>query len=62
MEEENEAIVLVFLAANPDYHLLPAGEILAAQNIQLEMGDFLRLDPAIHNTDGFFAAVLERMA
>ena len=62
LEEENENIVLAFLTAHPDYSLLPAGKVLAAQNIQIEMGDFLRLDPAIHNTDGFFAAVLERSA
>ncbi len=81
LEEENEAIVQAFLAAHPDYHLVPVSEVLAAQNIALaaeslpasaayesgaplagEMGDYLRLDPAIHNTDGFFAAVLERQA
>lgn len=62
LEEENEAIVQAFLAAHPDYHLVPVGEVLAAQNIALAMGDTLRLDPAIHNTDGFFAAVLERKA
>lgn len=62
LEEENEAIVQAFLAAHPDYHLVPAGEVLAAQSIPLEMGEYLRLDPAIHNTDGFFAAVLERKA
>ncbi len=62
LEEENEAIVQTFLAGHPDYRLLPVGEVLAAQNIPLEMGEYLRLDPAIHNTDGFFAAVLERVA
>ena len=60
LEEENEAIVTAFLAAHPDYHLVPVGEVLAAQHIPLEMGDYLRLNPAAHNTDGFFAAVLER--
>ncbi len=62
LEEENEAIVQAFQASHPDYRLLPVGEVLAAQNIPLEMGEYLRLDPAIHNTDGFFAAVLERIA
>jgi len=59
---ENEDIVTAFLAAHPDFRLLPAGEVLAAQNITLEMGDFLRLDTAQHGTDGFFAAVMERAA
>jgi 16S rRNA (cytosine967-C5)-methyltransferase len=60
LEEENEGIVRNFLATHTDYRQIPVREVLAAQNIPLEMGDFLRLDPALHNTDGFFAAVLER--
>ena len=62
LQEENEDIVQAFLAAHPDYRLVPVNEVLAAQNIALEMGEYLRLDPAVHNTDGFFAAVLERAA
>lgn len=62
LEEENEAIVDAFLSAHPDYALIPVRDILAAQHIDLEMGDTLRLDPALHNTDAFFAAVLERKA
>jgi 16S rRNA (cytosine967-C5)-methyltransferase len=60
LTEENEAIVAAFLAAHPEFHLAPAGEALAAQRVELEMGDYLRLDPVRHGTDGFFAAVLER--
>jgi 16S rRNA (cytosine967-C5)-methyltransferase len=59
LTEENEDIVSAFLAAHPEFRLMPAGEVLAAQRIELEMGDTLRLDPARHGTDGFFAAVLE---
>jgi 16S rRNA (cytosine967-C5)-methyltransferase len=36
--------------------------VLAAQHIDLKMGDYLRLDTAKHGTDGFFAAVMERTA
>ena len=61
LNEENETIVEAFLAAHPDFRLVPAGEMLAAQRVPLEMGDPMRLDPARHGTDGFFAAVLERM-
>lgn len=60
LTEENEAIVSAFLATHPEFRLVPAGEVLAAQRIPLEMDDYLRLDPARHGTDGFFAAVLER--
>jgi 16S rRNA (cytosine967-C5)-methyltransferase len=63
--EENENMVDVFLQAHPEFRLLPAGEVLAAQHIPLEttpeMGNYLRLDTAIHGTDGFFAAVMEKV-
>jgi 16S rRNA (cytosine967-C5)-methyltransferase len=60
LREENQAIVEKFLAAHPDFALLPAGEVLQQQHIELAMGDYLQLTPQLHNTDGFFAAVLER--
>jgi 16S rRNA (cytosine967-C5)-methyltransferase len=60
--EENEGIVEAFLSQHPEFHLRPASEVLAAQNISLAMGDYLRLDTARHGTDGFFAAVMERVA
>jgi len=40
-------------------HLL-AQEVLAAQGVALETGERLRLLPHVHDTDGFFAAVMER--
>jgi 16S rRNA (cytosine967-C5)-methyltransferase len=60
LAEENEDIVSAFLAAHPDYRLVPVGEVLAERKVALEMGDNLRLRPDRHDTDGFFAAVLER--
>ena len=60
LHEENQAIVQSFLAAHPDFTLLPAGEVLLQQHIELAMDDYLQLAPQLHNTDGFFAAVLER--
>ncbi len=62
LREENQGIVEAFLAAHPDFVLVPAGEALRQQHIALEMGDYLQLTPYLHNTDGFFAAVLERRA
>jgi 16S rRNA (cytosine967-C5)-methyltransferase len=61
LPEENQHIVQAFLAAHPDFVLKPAGEILQQQKIALEMGDYLELRPHLHGTDGFFAAVLERV-
>ncbi|MBU0622910.1 MAG: RsmB/NOP family class I SAM-dependent RNA methyltransferase [Gammaproteobacteria bacterium] len=60
LHEENQAIVEAFLAAHPDFSLRPAGEVLQQHHIELAMGDYLQLTPQQHNTDGFFAAVLER--
>lgn len=60
MEEENEFIVRKFLEANASFHLVPMRQVLDEQKIPLQMDDFLKLVPHIHQTDGFFAAVLER--
>lgn len=60
LEAENEQIALAFLAAHADYKLVPASEILAQQQIALDTGDYLKLLPHIHQTDGFFAAVFEK--
>lgn len=61
LPEENQDIVQAFLVAHPDFVLLPAGAVLQQQKIALEMGDYLELRPQLHSTDGFFAAVLERI-
>ncbi|WP_413437964.1 RsmB/NOP family class I SAM-dependent RNA methyltransferase [Sulfuriferula sp. GW1] len=59
LPEENEQVVEAFIAANPRFVLKSAAEILQQQHIALDTGDYLRLNPAEHGTDGFFAAVLE---
>jgi 16S rRNA (cytosine967-C5)-methyltransferase len=61
LSAENDAIVEAFLAAHPDFVLTPASSVLAKHGIELD-GDYLRLLPHQHNTDGFFAAVLDRKA
>ncbi|MBC7601191.1 MAG: RsmB/NOP family class I SAM-dependent RNA methyltransferase [Ramlibacter sp.] len=66
LPEENEQIAAAFTAANSDFSLLPALEVLS--NLKVEGaaglcsggesgGDFLRLWPHRHHTDGFFAAL-----
>ncbi|ADJ62695.1 RsmB/NOP family class I SAM-dependent RNA methyltransferase [Herbaspirillum seropedicae] len=62
LEEENDEVIADFLQSHPDFILRPMGEVLAEQKIALEMGDYLKLLPHQHQTDGFFAAVLERRA
>jgi 16S rRNA (cytosine967-C5)-methyltransferase len=60
LEEENEQIVQAFLVAHPDFTLIPASQILAEQKVDLDMGDYLKLLPHLHHTDGFFAAIMQR--
>jgi 16S rRNA (cytosine967-C5)-methyltransferase len=62
LDEENEGIVQGFLASHPDFELVPMHKVLAEQRIPLEMGEYLKMLPHKHGTDGFFAAVLERKA
>jgi 16S rRNA (cytosine967-C5)-methyltransferase len=62
LNEENDAIIEAFLASHPDFTLVPMHQVLAEQRIPLEMGDYLKMLPHKHGTDGFFAAVLERKA
>jgi 16S rRNA (cytosine967-C5)-methyltransferase len=62
LRQENEAQIERFLAAAPEFALLPAAPIWRA-TIGGKMpasGDMLRLTPAKHGTDGFFVAVCER--
>jgi 16S rRNA (cytosine967-C5)-methyltransferase len=60
LAEENDAVVDAFLAANPAFKAVSAQDVLEHQGVTLATGERLRLSPHEHNTDGFFAAVLER--
>ncbi len=60
LNEENEDVVSEFMQANSDFTLMPMHEVLEEQKIALEMGDYLKMLPQLHHTDGFFAAVLVR--
>ncbi|UVW27992.1 RsmB/NOP family class I SAM-dependent RNA methyltransferase [Massilia sp. H6] len=62
LTEENDFIVEQFLATHPDFELVPMSKVLAEQKIPLEMGDYLKMLPHKHQTDGFFAAVMDRKA
>jgi 16S rRNA (cytosine967-C5)-methyltransferase len=61
LPEENQRIVQAFLATHADFALRPVSEILQQYKIGLEMQDYLELRPHLHGTDGFFAAILERI-
>jgi 16S rRNA (cytosine967-C5)-methyltransferase len=62
LQDENEQIAEAFLNANPEFVLVPANSILAQQQINLDTGNYLKLLPHLHQTDGFFAAVFEKAA
>ncbi|MBP7565833.1 MAG: RsmB/NOP family class I SAM-dependent RNA methyltransferase [Burkholderiaceae bacterium] len=68
LREENEDIARAFSAAHPDFEPLSARDLLEglkvadAQALCSEEGDFLRLWPHRHATDGFFAAIWQRRA
>jgi 16S rRNA (cytosine967-C5)-methyltransferase len=66
LDAENEGVAQAFAAAHPDFVPLPAAKVLehaqlsAEQAASLCEGDYLRLWPQRHHSDGFFAAVWER--
>ena len=60
LQEENEAVTAAFQGAHPEYALLSCKALLAAQNIQLDTGEQLRLWPHRQGTDGFFAATFQK--
>ncbi|MCB6182543.1 RsmB/NOP family class I SAM-dependent RNA methyltransferase [Leeia sp. TBRC 13508] len=62
LPEENEDQITAFLEKNPDFEITSAKEVLEQQRVELDTGDFLKLYPHQHSTDGFFAAILTRKA
>jgi 16S rRNA (cytosine967-C5)-methyltransferase len=64
LARENQEVVERFLAAHPDYRIVPAHTVLAAQGIEVghpaRFAPYFVMLPHLHGTDGFFAAVLER--
>lgn len=61
LKEENESVTESFLARNPDFSVLDANEVLTRQQVDLKLPDqWFRMWPHLHQTDGFFAAVMVR--
>ncbi|MBM3601877.1 MAG: RsmB/NOP family class I SAM-dependent RNA methyltransferase [Alphaproteobacteria bacterium] len=62
LPEENENQVAAFLAAHDDFILVPVPSLWgkAVGGACPVATDMLRLTPARHGTDGFFAAILQR--
>lgn len=60
LAEEHEGIVAAFLGERGDFRKLNCEALLGQQGITLETGEFLRLLPHLHGTNGYFAAALQR--
>lgn len=61
LSEENEAVIERFLQRHPQFTSTPASDILAQRRIPLRASAAaLRLYPHRHQTDGFYAVVLDR--
>jgi 16S rRNA (cytosine967-C5)-methyltransferase len=60
LDEENAQVAESFLAAHAQFELRPANAALVQQRIALDSGEYLRLAPHLHGTDGFFAALFAR--
>jgi 16S rRNA (cytosine967-C5)-methyltransferase len=56
LPEENETQVENFLGSHKEFSVKPAKDIIRLKGA----GDYLKVTPAQHDTDGFFAAVLVR--
>jgi 16S rRNA (cytosine967-C5)-methyltransferase len=62
LHEENEAQADAFLAATPEFSVVPAADVWHGAIGGVAPGGerYLRLTPARHGTDGFFVAIFER--
>ncbi len=63
LPEENEEQIARFLETHPDFAVKPIAEVWAEEGLGEPPGGggpYLRLTPARHDTDGFFAAVMTR--
>ena len=62
LTQENRQVVEEFLADHPSFQQLSCRQALEESHIALDSDDFLDLRPQLHDTDGFFAAVMQRRA
>lgn len=61
MKSENEDVVEEFLAGHPQFEVMEPASILQRYQLEsLSKEKYFRLRPHVHNTDGFFGAVMRR--
>jgi len=61
LNDENENIIATFLENNQHFKIIPQHIIMAKSGVDIGEGDFLKLNPHTHKTDGFFGALMERI-
>jgi 16S rRNA (cytosine967-C5)-methyltransferase len=62
LRQENEDVVNQFVGANPNFGFANADPMLAKLGLkQASSGNFIKLVPHIHGTDGFFCAVMIKL-
>jgi 16S rRNA (cytosine967-C5)-methyltransferase len=62
--EENEHQVQTFLKDHDNFKIIPIEQVWSESEMQNDCpvaGDYMRLTPAQHQTDGFFACIMERV-
>ncbi|MBI5472665.1 MAG: RsmB/NOP family class I SAM-dependent RNA methyltransferase [Ignavibacteriae bacterium] len=68
MSEENENVVAAFLQRHPEFNLISAADELRRSGVNIEKhrvetsSEFLKLLPHEIGTDGFFAAVMQKLS
>jgi len=66
LSAENQDVVAAFLSDHPEFVVQPAAEVLRGQGIDIgetaRFAPWFVMLPHLHDTDGFFAAVLEKKA
>jgi 16S rRNA (cytosine967-C5)-methyltransferase len=62
LTQENRDVVEEFLDTHPGFERVSCQRVLDESRIPLDSGDFLELRPQLHDTDAFFAAVMQRRA
>lgn len=59
--EENEEVIYDFMSKNPDFYLIPVSSVNPDLFTRFEtVTGFFKSVPHVHNTDGFFGAVVEK--
>ena len=59
LAQENRQIVEPFLVDHPAFVRLDCRQVLSESHIDIDSGEYLELSPQVHDTDGFFAAVMQ---